>query len=116
MEALWRESPAAPGDVLAALDASGSPRLAYTTITTILVRLADKGYLERHRDGRRFLYRPLVGPEDLEVTAGRRAFDRLLRRYGPGNVARFAADLVDLDPELRERLNALANVDELDAQ
>lgn len=109
MEALWANSPAAPGEVLAALNGTGATPLAYTTVTTILVRLAEKGYLERTAAGRRFIYRPVVRPDEVEVVAGRRALDRLLRRYGADNVARFAADLLPLEPELRERLEALAD-------
>ncbi len=35
------------------------PALAYTTVLTVLVRLYDKGILERQRAGRAFAYRPL---------------------------------------------------------
>lgn len=38
--------------------------LAYTTIMTILVRLWQKGRLERQRDGRAFAYRPLQTREE----------------------------------------------------
>lgn len=109
MTALWINAPAAPSDVLATLNATDGPRLAYTTITTVLVRLAGKGYVERTADGRRFVYRPLVGPDGTEAIAGRRALDRLLRRYGAANVARFAADLLPVEHELLGRLRALAN-------
>lgn len=34
------------------------PALAYTTVLTVLVRLCDKGMLERRRVGRAFAYRP----------------------------------------------------------
>lgn len=112
MEALWAQAPAAPGEVLATLNAADAPGLAYTTVTTILVRLTEKGYVERQADGRRFAYGPLVGPEELDQIAGRRALDRLLRRYGAGNIARFAADLRPEDEELASRLRALADTDQ----
>jgi predicted transcriptional regulator len=35
--------------------------LAYTTVMTILGRLADKGLLKKTRDGRQFVYTPVVG-------------------------------------------------------
>lgn len=37
--------------------------LAYTTVMTILVRLCDKGLLEREPAGRAFAYRPRVSRE-----------------------------------------------------
>lgn len=39
--------------------------LAYTTVMTILGRLADKGLLEKTRDGRQFVYEPAVGKSEF---------------------------------------------------
>lgn len=41
--------------------------LAYNTVQTILVRLAEKGLVDRVADGRRHLYFPVKGAEDLAV-------------------------------------------------
>ena len=58
MNALWsRGEWMTPSDVGAAL--RRRPALAYTTVMTILVRLWEKGLLERRRDGRAYAYRPL---------------------------------------------------------
>ena len=38
-------------------------RLAYTTVMTILGRLAEKGLLVKEKDGRTFVYRPAVSRE-----------------------------------------------------
>lgn len=35
-------------------------RLAYTTVMTLLSRLHTKGYLERRREGRAWVYRPVL--------------------------------------------------------
>jgi len=40
-----------------------SRELAYNTVLTVLVRLCEKGRLERHRDGRGHVYRPLQSRE-----------------------------------------------------
>ena len=54
MEALWaRDSPASVRAVHEALAGRG---LAYTTVMTVLSRLADKGFAHRERDGRAWLY------------------------------------------------------------
>ena len=63
---LWiLESPATPAEVLDALDAD----LAYTTVMTILTRLADKGLVVRERRGRAYAYAPVVS--EAELTAQR---------------------------------------------
>lgn len=47
-------------------DALGSTRdIAYTTVMTVLDRLAKKGAVEQIRDGRAYLYRPAVTLDEL---------------------------------------------------
>lgn len=61
MEVLWaRDEPVSVRAVHAALDDRG---LAYTTVMTVLTRLAGKGVVERRRDGRAWLYEPAAGRE-----------------------------------------------------
>jgi predicted transcriptional regulator len=63
MDVLWtRGGWATPGEVHEVL-AARRP-LAYTTVMTILVRLWQKGRLERERDGRAYAYRPLQSREE----------------------------------------------------
>jgi len=73
IEVLWdRGGWLTPGEVHDIL-AARRP-LAYTTVMTILVRLWQKGRLERQRDGRAFAYRPL---DTREEYAARRMRDLL---------------------------------------
>lgn len=59
MEVLWADGGwLTPGEVQTRLDRNRP--LGYTTVTTVLVRLAGKGRLERRRDGRAFAYHPTV--------------------------------------------------------
>lgn len=68
LDVLWaRGGWLTPGEVHDVLDAQRP--LAYTTVMTILVRLWQKGRLERQRDGRAYAYRPLQTKE--EVAAAR---------------------------------------------
>jgi len=56
MEVLWdRAEPAVVRDVARALE---SRALAYTTVMTVLDRLAKKGFARRERDGRAWRYEP----------------------------------------------------------
>lgn len=56
MDYLWAvDAPAAPAEVHQAV----APELAYTTVTTVLTRLWDKGRVERSRKGRAYVYAPV---------------------------------------------------------
>jgi predicted transcriptional regulator len=39
-------------------------RGAYTTVQTVLNRLAERGLLERSKEGRNFIYRPVISEAD----------------------------------------------------
>lgn len=41
--------------------------IAYTTVMTTVKRLFDKGLLEREKDGRRYLYSPVMGREEFHA-------------------------------------------------
>jgi len=61
MDVLWdRGAPATVRDVSDALHDRG---LAYTTVMTVLDRLAGKGMVERERTGRAWSYRPAAPRE-----------------------------------------------------
>lgn len=63
MDVLWdKRGWLTPGEVHEILAARRS--MAYTTVMTILVRLWQKGRLERQRDGRAFAYRARQSREE----------------------------------------------------
>lgn len=76
---------------------SGDRPLAYTTVLTVLVRLQEKGRLERQRDGRAHAYLPVQSREEyaaermagvLSVTDDRSlVLNRFLRALTPGDRA-----------------------------
>lgn len=53
-----------PADVRAELAGD----LAYTTVTTILVRLVEKGVVTRRRQGRTYVYEPSLDQADLAAS------------------------------------------------
>ncbi|HLH07198.1 MAG TPA: BlaI/MecI/CopY family transcriptional regulator [Terriglobales bacterium] len=67
MNALWRLGQATVRDVHAAV-ASTRPR-AYTTIMTILDRLAQKGVVERQKSGRAWVYRAQLSADQARTHA-----------------------------------------------
>jgi len=54
MDVLWAHD--APVSVRTVHDELSGRDLAYTTVMTVLTRLADKGFAARERDGRAWLY------------------------------------------------------------
>lgn len=105
MTQLWAHGPRTVGEVLDAFNATGDRPLAYTTVMTVLVRLHEKGYLTREKEGRHFRYAPTVDESSLPAQAGRRELSRLIERYGADSVAEFAADLGEGD--LAKRLASI---------
>jgi predicted transcriptional regulator len=109
MSQLWQVGPSSVAEVLAALNDGSSPPLAYTTVMTTLARLFGKHYVSRTKDGRGFRYVAAVDEAALPSAAGKRELQQLIERYGPANVAAFAADLAAAHPELVRRLRELAD-------
>ena len=78
----------------------GDRPLAYTTVMTVLSRLAGKDILERRAQGRGFVYSPAVS-DTAEI-----AVRGVLAEFGDAALARFV-ERVELDPALRSRLRRL---------
>jgi predicted transcriptional regulator len=73
LAALWAAlEPMVPAEVQAAV----GDDLAYTTVMTILVRLHDKGVIERSKVGRAYAYRPVVAEADVVADQVRRLLDQ----------------------------------------
>ena len=79
----WGQSGLTPGEVRRRLD----PELAYTTVMTVLSRLAEKGTLQREKVGRGYLYRPVADVDGQTAAAMRKVLDSgqdraaVLRRF-----------------------------------
>jgi predicted transcriptional regulator len=75
MDVLWDALAAlTPHEVQAAVSSPRRP-LAYNTITTVLVRLWDKGMLERTAVGRGFAYQPIASREEWAAQRMREVLD-----------------------------------------
>ncbi|HEX8154674.1 MAG TPA: BlaI/MecI/CopY family transcriptional regulator [Thermoanaerobaculia bacterium] len=91
MQALWtlgREASVA--EIHEAMAGNGSA-LAYTTVQTMLNRLATKGQVRRRLEGRAYHYAPAV----KEPAAVRVALASLVNRFFAGSTADLAAHLVE---------------------
>jgi predicted transcriptional regulator len=109
MEVVWRRKLAdfTVSDVLKVLQKDRD--IAYTTVMTTLGRLHDKGLLVRKRDGKRYLYAPLLTREQfLENTAqevldravgGRQALAMLVNKVSEASTS----ELDELEALIRKR-------------
>ena len=85
MEVLWRRHPLTAEEVVAAL--AEAQQWQEATIKTLLNRLLNKGAIAAEKEGRRYLYTPVLQREDwvLEESQG------LLERLFGGRVAPLVA-------------------------
>jgi BlaI family transcriptional regulator, penicillinase repressor len=75
MEALWRRAPLSAEDIFAEVGAAQG--WAEGTVKTLINRLLQKQAVAAERDGRRYLYRPLVKREDYVEAESQGLLDRL---------------------------------------
>lgn len=86
--------------VLARLNEGRRPALAYTTVMTVMARLAEKEILRRTLNGRGYVYEAAV-PDAAAI-----AVRNVVRDFGDAAVAGFV-DEARSDPKLRARLERL---------
>ncbi|MDQ2882299.1 MAG: BlaI/MecI/CopY family transcriptional regulator [Actinomycetota bacterium] len=68
MDVLWRvANPCSVREVLTEINHSRT--LAYTTVMTVLDNLHRKGWVQRERSGRAYLYRPVEAREEAAARA-----------------------------------------------
>ena len=75
MDVLWRTHPLGAEDVVLAL--ADRQDWQEATIKTLLNRLLNKGAISAAKDGRRYLYSPLLRREDWVLEESRGLLDRL---------------------------------------
>ena len=101
LETLWQLGrPASVRNVLESLNKARRPPLAYTTVMTVLSRLAEKGVLTRQQEGRGYVYEAAVSD------AAELAVRNVVREFGDAAVAQFV-ETARADPKLMRRLTRL---------
>ena len=106
MTALWKAGePLTVRELLDRLNRGRREPLAYTTVMTVMNRLAEKGALRRRRRGRGYSYEPTA-----DDAAGL-AVQSVVREFGDAAVAQFVDQARD-DPKLLRRLERLMDEEE----
>ena len=107
MEVLWKKGSATVGEVAAALlktaDLPGKQGLAYNTVLTTLRILEAKGYLKhsKPKEGRAFLYTPVVSREQASHSALRHLLGRFFGNSAEALVLNLLEDERLSDDELK---------------
>ncbi|KRG45006.1 BlaI/MecI/CopY family transcriptional regulator [Stenotrophomonas pictorum JCM 9942] len=113
MEVLWGQHPLSAEEVIARLP--GGNEWAEATVKTLLNRLLNKGAIAAQKDGRRYLYSPLVQRDTWVLEESSSLIERLFegrvaplvahfsqhRRLSRDDVAELRKLLEDLDDEQR---------------
>ena len=79
MQTLWQEERSTVKKVHRKL--SSQREIAYTTVMTTMSRLAEKGVLNRHREGLAYVYTPAILEEDFVTMVVHQVLDGLLDDY-----------------------------------
>ena len=107
MDVLWRQQPLAAEDVVAAL--AESQQWQEATIKTLLNRLLKKGAIKAGKDGRRYLYTPVLQRQAWMLGESQGLLERLFDGRVAPLVAHFSEhrklsrkDIADLRKLLEE--------------
>lgn len=105
MECMWELGSASVREVHVCL--LDKRDIAYTTVMTVMSRLAEKGMLERRQEGRAYLYAPAETRDAFCTGVVRRVFDGLFGGASRPVLSHFVEHLVETDAA---ELDALAKV------
>ena len=110
MEVLWARSPQSAEEVVDAL--AGRQEWQEATIKTLLNRLLNKGAIRAEKDGRRYLYSPMVKREDWVLAESRGLLERLFDGRVAPLVAHFSAHRKLSKKDVAELRKLLEEIDD----
>ena len=111
MRVIWDRGSATVSEVVNALAGREAP--AYSTVLTILRILEQKGYLRHEKEGRAFVYYPIVGREDAQ----RSAIQYLMSRFFDNSPETLVLNLIEneeLDAQDLARIHKMIQKSEED--
>lgn len=102
MQLLWQEERSTVKKVHRRF--SQHREIAYTTVMTTMSRLAEKGVLNRHREGLAYVYTPAITEEEFVTMVVHQVLDGLLDDYSDTAVDYMIDYLAKHNPEELRRL------------
>ncbi|HEY8572614.1 BlaI/MecI/CopY family transcriptional regulator [Phenylobacterium sp.] len=109
MEALWRREPLAAEEIFA--EVGRAQGWAEGTVKTLINRLLKKKAVAAERDGRRYLYRPLVQRQDYVAAESQGLLDRLFDGRLAPLVSHFSERQKLSDEDLAELKRLIREID-----
>jgi predicted transcriptional regulator len=100
MRVLWKLDAATVSEVQNRL---GRPRLAYTTVATMLRKMEERGLVDHREDGRKFRYRAVVSEDEVTRSMAGDLVDRLFA----GSLTDAVSHLLENHEISREELDRL---------
>ncbi|HZJ02654.1 MAG TPA: BlaI/MecI/CopY family transcriptional regulator [Thermoleophilia bacterium] len=105
MECMWEFGSASVREVHECL--AEKREIAYTTVMTVMSRLAEKGMLRRSQEGRAYVYVPVETRDAFCTSVVKRVLDGLFAGAGKPVLAHFVENLTEADSA---ELDGLAQV------
>ena len=91
MDCIWKEKEVTVSDIHACL--KKRRKIAYTTVMTIMTRLAEKGFLARKMEGKAYVYTPKKTKEQTAKGVVKKIVNSLVDQYGQEAVTAFTDEL-----------------------
>ncbi len=105
MDLCWKDSPCSVRDVH--LKLAKERDIAYTTVMTVMSRLAKKGLLEREQEGRAYLYSPTCSREEFCSDTISTVMEGLLGGFGEPVLSQFVDTIGEEDSAKLDELMRL---------
>jgi len=111
MQVLWGRESGTVSDVVDALAGRDAP--AYSTVLTMLRILEQKGYVRHEKEGRAFVYFPVIGEND----ARRSAIQYMMSRFFNNSPESLVLNLIENEELSSEDLDRIKRlIDEADVE
>ena len=111
MRLMWTVDTATVRSIFELLRADGRS-VAYTTVMTVMARLAEKQILSRELAGKTHVYRAVLTEDQFVRAAAAKRVQALVDEFGDVAIAQFLATVNDLSPERYQQLERIARGDE----
>ena len=105
MTLIWERGPLTVRQAHQILEADR--KIAYTTVMTVMSRLADKGLLAKEKDGAAFVYRAQADEASFHEATRGRIIEGLLGAFGSPVLSQFVETVGREHPEKMEELARL---------
>lgn len=113
MQVVWRREEVTVREVWEALQPERVP--AYTTVMTVMSRLAQKELLATRKQGKSYYYQATTTPDQFVAQRAQRAVQDVLATFGDAAMEYFLRELNSVDPERLAKLRGLTSQEHADA-